>query len=233
MVRRTSSGTSIKEPGSGKVTISPVIGLAIRAFFRYDLGVLATAPLARPSRQAPDLCGCGGLCHDRHIHGRLFDGRRLVVSGSRHSQARRRLSIQRRPENSVWICRGSDRPDPNVLTARYVAQDTMEHTVGKSRRPLRDGVTKHVFGYQPTQRLAPLCPFLVSRLIRVGAGTYTGTTAHGIVPGSFVYASAGRRLISMPSLKDIASAMACKMFAATSTTAIVHCSPTNNEGAPL
>lgn len=109
----------------------------------------------------------------------------------------------------------------------------MERTVGKSRRPPRDDVTKHVFSYRPTQRSAPLCPFLVSGLIRVGAGPYTATTALGVVPGSFVRASAGRRLISMPSLKDISSPMTCKTFAATSTTAIVHCSPTDNEGAPL
>lgn len=60
-----------------------------------------------------------------------------------------------------------------------------------------------------TLRLVPLFPFflvnLVSGLTRVRLGTYVLATALGIVPGSFVYAYAGRQLGTINSLKEIAS----------------------------
>jgi uncharacterized membrane protein YdjX (TVP38/TMEM64 family) len=60
-----------------------------------------------------------------------------------------------------------------------------------------------------TLRLIPLFPFfvvnLVSGLTRVSVGTYVAATALGIIPGSFVYAYAGRQLGTISSLKEIAS----------------------------
>jgi uncharacterized membrane protein YdjX (TVP38/TMEM64 family) len=60
-----------------------------------------------------------------------------------------------------------------------------------------------------TLRLVPLFPFflvnLLSGLTRVNVGTYVAATALGIVPGSFVYAYAGRQVGTLNSLKDIAS----------------------------
>jgi uncharacterized membrane protein YdjX (TVP38/TMEM64 family) len=46
---------------------------------------------------------------------------------------------------------------------------------------------------------------LVSGLTRMRAGTYIAATALGILPGSFVYANAGRQLGSINSLNEIAS----------------------------
>ena len=46
---------------------------------------------------------------------------------------------------------------------------------------------------------------LVSGLTRVSVGTYVAATAVGIIPGSFVYAYAGRQLGTINSLKEIAS----------------------------
>ena len=46
---------------------------------------------------------------------------------------------------------------------------------------------------------------LVSGLTRVSVGTYVVATAIGIIPGSFVYAYAGRQLGTINSLKEIAS----------------------------
>ena len=58
-------------------------------------------------------------------------------------------------------------------------------------------------------RLIPLFPFfavnLVSGLTRVNVGTYVAATVIGIIPGSFVYAYAGRQLGTINSLKEIAS----------------------------
>jgi uncharacterized membrane protein YdjX (TVP38/TMEM64 family) len=46
---------------------------------------------------------------------------------------------------------------------------------------------------------------LVCGLTRVSLGTYVLATAIGIIPGSFVYAYAGRQLGTINSLKEIAS----------------------------
>jgi uncharacterized membrane protein YdjX (TVP38/TMEM64 family) len=60
-----------------------------------------------------------------------------------------------------------------------------------------------------TLRLIPLFPFfivnLLSGLTRVSLATYVTATAIGIIPGSFVFAYAGRQLGMINSLKEIAS----------------------------
>ncbi len=96
------------------------------------------------------------------------------------------------------------------LTARYVLRDTVEEKFGKWLKPFQEGFTKNAFSYVLTLRLIPLFPFfvvnLVSGLTRVNAGTYVAATAIGIIPGSFVYAYAGRQLGTINSLKEIVSA---------------------------
>jgi len=95
------------------------------------------------------------------------------------------------------------------LIARYVLRDTVEQKFGKWLRPFQEGFTKNAFSYLVTLRLIPLFPFfvvnLVSGLTRVSVGTYVAATALGIIPGSFVYAYAGRQLGTINSLKEIAS----------------------------
>jgi uncharacterized membrane protein YdjX (TVP38/TMEM64 family) len=95
------------------------------------------------------------------------------------------------------------------LTARYLLRDTVEQKFGKSLGPFQEGFTNNAFSYLLTLRLIPLFPFfvvnLVSGLTRVSAGTYIAATAIGIIPGSFVYAYAGRQLGTINSLKEIAS----------------------------
>ena len=95
------------------------------------------------------------------------------------------------------------------LTARYLLRDTVENKFGKWVGPLQDGFAKNAFSYLMTLRLIPLFPFfvvnLVSGLTRVSVGTYVAATAIGIIPGSFVYAYAGRQLGTINSLKEIAS----------------------------
>jgi uncharacterized membrane protein YdjX (TVP38/TMEM64 family) len=74
---------------------------------------------------------------------------------------------------------------------------------------VQQGFAKNAFSYLLTLRLIPLFPFfvvnLVSGLTRVNVGTYVAATAIGIIPGSFVYAYAGRQLGTLSSLKEIAS----------------------------
>jgi uncharacterized membrane protein YdjX (TVP38/TMEM64 family) len=95
------------------------------------------------------------------------------------------------------------------LAARYLLRDWVEQKFGKWIGPVQEGFTKNAFSYLLTLRLIPLFPFfvvnLVSGLTRVSVGTYAAATAIGIIPGSFVYAYAGRQLGSINTLKEIAS----------------------------
>jgi len=95
------------------------------------------------------------------------------------------------------------------LASRYLLRDWVERNFGHKLGPIQEGFAKNAFSYLMTLRLIPLFPFflvnLVSGLTRMSTGTYIAATALGIVPGSFVYANAGRQLGSINSLKEIAS----------------------------
>jgi uncharacterized membrane protein YdjX (TVP38/TMEM64 family) len=95
------------------------------------------------------------------------------------------------------------------LVSRYLLRDWVERSLGDKLQPIQEGFAKNAFSYLMTLRLIPLFPFflvnLVSGLTRMRAGTYIAATALGILPGSFVYANAGRQLGSINSLNEIAS----------------------------
>ena len=95
------------------------------------------------------------------------------------------------------------------LTARYLLRDWVEARFGSWIGPVQEGFSRNAFSYLMTLRLIPLFQFfvvnLVSGLTRVNVGTYMFATALGIIPGSFVYAYAGRQLGTINSLKEIAS----------------------------
>jgi uncharacterized membrane protein YdjX (TVP38/TMEM64 family) len=88
-------------------------------------------------------------------------------------------------------------------------RDWVEQKFGKWLDPLQQGFAKNAFNYLITLRLIPLVPFfvinLVSGLTRMNVGTYMVATSLGIIPGSFVYAYAGRQLGTINSLNEIAS----------------------------
>lgn len=95
------------------------------------------------------------------------------------------------------------------LAARYLLRDWVEQKFGHRLGAIQEGFAKNAFSYLLTLRLIPLFPFflvnLVSGLTRVSLGTYMAATVLGIIPGSFVYAYAGRQLGTINSLKEIAS----------------------------
>jgi len=95
------------------------------------------------------------------------------------------------------------------LAARYLLRDWVEGKFGSRLGPFQEGFSKNAFSYLMTLRLIPAFPFflvnLLSGLTRVNLGTYVVATALGIIPGSFVYAYAGRQLGTINSLKEIAS----------------------------
>jgi uncharacterized membrane protein YdjX (TVP38/TMEM64 family) len=95
------------------------------------------------------------------------------------------------------------------LASRYLLRDWVEQKFGAKLGAIQEGFAKNAFSYLMTLRLVPLFPFflinLLSGLTRVNVGTYVAATALGIIPGSFVYAYAGRQLGTLNSLKEIAS----------------------------
>ena len=95
------------------------------------------------------------------------------------------------------------------LAARYLLRDWVETKFGDRLEPIQAGFAQNAFSYLMTLRLIPAFPFflvnLVSGLTRVNLGTYVLATAVGIIPGSFVFAYAGRQLGTINSLGEIAS----------------------------
>ncbi len=95
------------------------------------------------------------------------------------------------------------------LTARYVLRDWVERKFGDRIEPIQAGFTQNALSYLLTLRLIPAFPFflvnLVSGLTRINLGTYMLATSIGIIPGSFVFAFAGKQLGSINSLGEIAS----------------------------
>ena len=84
------------------------------------------------------------------------------------------------------------------LAARYLFRQWVERKFGDRLGSIQEGFTKNAFSYLLTLRLIPFFPFflvnLLSGLTRVKVSTYIVATAIGIIPGSVVYAFAGRQL---------------------------------------
>lgn len=95
------------------------------------------------------------------------------------------------------------------LAARYLLHDWVEKKFGDRLQAIQTGFAKDAFSYLLTLRLIPIFPFflvnLVSGLTRIKVGTYILATSIGIIPGSFVFAFAGRQLGTIDSLSEIAS----------------------------
>ncbi|HEY5649696.1 MAG TPA: TVP38/TMEM64 family protein, partial [Nitrospiria bacterium] len=95
------------------------------------------------------------------------------------------------------------------LGARYLFRESIERRFGARLENILGGFNKNAMNYLLTLRLIPLFPFflvnLASGLTRVRVSTYIIATAIGIIPGSFVYANAGKQLGTINSLGDIAS----------------------------
>lgn len=95
------------------------------------------------------------------------------------------------------------------LASRYLLRDWVERKFGDRLKAIQKGFAKNDFSYLLTLRLIPLFPFflvnLVAGLTRISLRTYIIATVLGIIPGSFVFAYAGRQLGSINSLRDVAS----------------------------
>lgn len=95
------------------------------------------------------------------------------------------------------------------LAARYMLRDWVTRKFGDALEPIQAGFAENSFSYLLTLRLIPAFPFflinLVSGLTRIKIGGYIIATSIGIIPGSFVFAFAGKQLGAINSLSEIAS----------------------------
>ncbi len=111
------------------------------------------------------------------------------------------------------------------LAARYLLRDWVETKFGDRLGPIQEGFARNAFSYLITLRLIPVFPFflvnLVSGLTRIRLGAYVAATSVGILPGSFVYANAGRQLGTINSLGEIASPRVLGAFALLGLLALV------------
>lgn len=202
--------TSTTEHPSGKAIIALVVGLAIGAFFYFDLGRFLSLNALKENRD--------NLLAFTDVHyiaavGIFIAAYAMVTGLSLPGAVILTLAggfVFGAILGTLFVNLGATiGATVAFVTARYLLRDTVEHKFGKSLRSFQEGFAKNAFSYLLMLRLIPLFPFfvvnLVSGLTRVSMGTYIGATALGIIPGSFVYAYAGRQLGTIHSLKEIAS----------------------------
>jgi uncharacterized membrane protein YdjX (TVP38/TMEM64 family) len=205
------SGTAVHANSSaGKIAIAAVIAVAIGAFFYFDLGRFLSLAALKDNRDRlvsfteANYVSAAVLFILAYIAvtGLSLPGAVILTlaGGFLFGSVFGTLFVNLGATSGATIA---------FLAARYMLRDWVEQKFGKWLEPLQQGFAKNAFSYLITLRLIPLFPFfvvnLVSGLTRMDVGRYVAATALGIIPGSFVYAYAGRQLGTINSLKEIAS----------------------------
>jgi uncharacterized membrane protein YdjX (TVP38/TMEM64 family) len=194
----------------GKISIAVGIALAIGAFFYFDLGRFLSLTALKENRDSllafteANFAAAVGIFIVVYaiVTGLSLPGAVILTlaGGFLFGAVGATLFVNIGATTGATLA---------FLTARYLLRNTVEQKFGKWLGPFQEGFAKNAFSYLLTLRLIPLFPFfvvnLVSGLTRVNVGTYVAATALGIIPGSFVYAYAGRQLGTINSLKEIAS----------------------------
>lgn len=195
---------------TGKIIIASVMGIAIGAFFWFDLDSYLTLETMKANRDRLL------AFTDEHRASAVvsFIVTYCLVTGLSLPGATILTLVGGFLFGSLWgtvfvNLGATSGATLAFLTARYLLRGWVEQKFGQKLGPIQEGFAKNAFSYLVTLRLVPLFPFflvnLVSGLTRVRLGTYMIATALGIIPGSFVYAYAGRQLGTINSLKEIAS----------------------------
>lgn len=201
---------SANGPRSGKLIIATVIGLAIGAFFWFDLDAYLTLETVKTNRdrllaftdEHRAAAVASFIATYSLVTGLSLPGATILTltGGFLFGSLLGTVFVNFGATSGATLA---------FLTARYLLRGWVEQRFGQKLGPIQEGFAKNAFSYLVTLRLVPLFPFflvnLVSGLTRVRLGTYVLATALGIVPGSFVYAYAGRQLGTINSLKEIAS----------------------------
>ncbi|THJ22076.1 MAG: TVP38/TMEM64 family protein [Nitrospira sp. CG24E] len=195
---------------TGKIAIAAVIAVAIGAFFYFDLGQFLSLTALKDNRDQllafteANYAGAAALfvlCYIA-VTGLSLPGAVILTlaGGFLFGSVFGTLLVNLGATSGATLA---------FLAARYMLRDWVEQKFGRWLESLQQGFAKNAFSYLITLRLIPLFPFfavnLVSGLTRMNVGSYVAATALGIIPGSFVYAYAGRQLGTINSLKEIAS----------------------------
>ncbi|MBX9657503.1 MAG: TVP38/TMEM64 family protein [Nitrospiraceae bacterium] len=197
-------------PRSGKFIIAAVIGLAVGVFFWFDLDAYLTLETVKANRdrlltfadEHRAAAAASFIAVYSLVTGLSLPGATILtlVGGFLFGSVTGTFFVNLGATSGATLA---------FLTARYLLRGWVEQKFGEKLRPIQEGFAKNAFSYLVTLRLVPLFPFflvnLVSGLTRVRLGSYVAATALGIIPGSFVYAYAGRQLGTINSLKEIAS----------------------------
>ena len=195
---------------AGKIAVAFAIGIAVAAFFYFDLSRFLSLQALKDNR---DYLLSFTETHSAAAAG-LFVLTYVAVTGLSLPGALILTLAGGFLFGAVWgmlfVNLGATTGATLAfLASRYLLRDWVERKFGKWLVPVQKGFEQNAFSYLLTLRLIPLFPFfavnLVSGLTRVNVGTYVAATALGIIPGSFVYAYAGRQLGTINSLKDIVS----------------------------
>ena len=95
------------------------------------------------------------------------------------------------------------------LAARYLFHDWVERKFGHRLKAIQEGFSNNALSYILSLRLVPVFPFFIVNVLlgltRVKVSTYILATSLGIIPGTFIYAYAGRQLGAINSLREVAS----------------------------
>jgi uncharacterized membrane protein YdjX (TVP38/TMEM64 family) len=210
MTTQNSPHAESKKPSTGKIVIALAIALAIGAFFYFDFGQFLSLTALKENRDSllaftdTNFVSAVGIFIAAYVivAGLSLPGAVILTlaGGFLFGATMATLFINIGATTGATLA---------FLTARHLLRDTVEQKFGKWLGPFQEGFAKNAFSYLLTLRLIPLFPFfvvnLVSGLTRVNVGTYIAATALGIIPGSFVYAYAGRQLGTINSLQEIAS----------------------------
>lgn len=199
-----------KQGGLGKLMLGLVVGLGITAFLYFDLGRYLSLDGLKSNR---DQLLAFTETHYPVAVAMFVIGYCVVIGLSLPGGAIMTLaggflfgSILGTLYVNVGATVGATLA---FLVARYLLREWVEQKFGNRLEGIQQGFARNAFSYLLTLRLIPLFPFflvnMVSGLTRVSIGTYMAATSLGIIPGSFVFAYAGRQLGTISSLKEIAS----------------------------
>ncbi|MEW6246486.1 MAG: TVP38/TMEM64 family protein [Nitrospirota bacterium] len=195
---------------TGKFVVAVFFGLAIGAFFYFDLGHYLTLEALKANRDRllaftdANFAAAVGIFIATYcvVTGLSLPGAAILTlaGGFLFGSVLGTVLVNIAATTGATLA---------FLAARYLLRDWVEQKFGDRLGPIQEGFSKNAFSYLMTLRLIPLFPFflvnMVSGLTRMSVSTYVAATAIGIIPGSFVYAYAGRQLGTINSLKEIAS----------------------------
>ena len=95
------------------------------------------------------------------------------------------------------------------LSARFVLGETLQARYASQLQTFNNEIATHGAHYVLTLRLLPVFPFFLVNLLAgistVPLRTFMWTTSLGIIPGSFVYAFAGKELATITDISMLAS----------------------------